>query len=221
MERWSLANALGMLVMTAVAGRVGELWPLSIVGVGLLGGLVLVGRGQWTPSGAFGVANVVTALRTGGVALLPAVAGHPFWMLATSLGVLAADGLDGWVARRSDSASAFGAFFDKEADALFVLLLSAVAVHQGRVPLAVIGAGLLRYGFVVVVFWWDLPTKTESRSSLARYIYGATVGALLFAFLPYPALAGPLASVATLALAASFARSLWQMWPRAQPSPRG
>jgi len=152
------------------------------------------------------------------MALLPLMAGHPVWVLATSLCVLAADGLDGWMARRGESASAFGAFFDKEADALFVLLLAAVAVHEGRVPLAVIGAGLLRYGFVVVVFGWDLPTKTETRSSLARYIYAATVGALLFAFLPYPTLAQPLASVATLALAASFARSLWQMWPHAQLS---
>jgi phosphatidylglycerophosphate synthase len=210
-----------MLVVTAVAGGTGLLWPVAVTGGALLGGLVLLGRDQWTPAGAFGPANTVTALRVGAMGLLPLMAGEPAWVFTVSVGILAADALDGWLARRDDSASAFGAFFDKEADALFVLLLAAVAVHQGRVPLAVVGAGLLRYGFVVAVFGWDLPTKTEARSSLARYVYGAMVGTLLFSFLPFPALARPLASLATLALAASFARSLWQMWPQMSPVRNG
>jgi hypothetical protein len=82
------------------------------------------------------------------------------------------------------------------------------------VPVWVIGAGLLRYTFVLTVFGLDLPEKTEQRFSLARYIYAAMVGALFLSFLIDPAWARPLVVGTTIALMASFGRSLWQMMRR-------
>lgn len=207
-------NALGMLVATGVAGWVWSLWPLLVVGGGLLGALILGSWRRWTPDGAFGAANAVTALRTAGLVAVPAVVGSPEGLVALGSGLLLADGVDGWLARRRNRTSTFGAFFDKEADALFLLVLCAAAVAEGRVPVWVIGAGLLRYTFVLTVFGLDLPEKTEQRVSLARYIYAAMVCALFLSFLVDPAWGRPLVACTTIALIGSFGRSLWGMMPR-------
>ena len=44
----------------------------------------------------------------------------------------ALDGVDGWVARRTRTASAFGARFDMETDALLILVLSALVWRVGK-----------------------------------------------------------------------------------------
>jgi phosphatidylglycerophosphate synthase len=216
-ERWSLVNAVGVLGAAAAAWGVGHAWPLLVGGGGLLGGLVLVAWGRWTPQGHFGAANGVTALRVGLLGLLPvAASAGPGALIGLSLLVLATDGLDGWLARRGDLHSEFGAFFDKETDALVLLVLCALAAFRGRLPTWMLGAGLLRYGFVVLLFLVPRAEKTEQRSSWARYVYGGMVLALLASFLPYPALYRPLVAVATGALVLSFARSLWRIVPRRQ-----
>jgi len=197
----------------------------------MLGGLVGIERARWTPAGAFGWANGVTALRAGLLAVLPpaasagpevliglsgllavlppAASAGPEVLIGLSILLLGLDGIDGWLARRYDLSSTFGAFFDKETDALFLLLLCGLAAFRGPLPPWILGAGLLRYGFVVVLFLLPIAQKTEARSSWARYVYGCMVGALLASFLPYPSLWRPLVAVATAALLVSFGRSLW------------
>jgi phosphatidylglycerophosphate synthase len=221
LEQWALVNAIAVLAATGAAGAVGSAWPVVGTGVALLGGLVVGARDRWTDDGRFGAANAVTALRLGVLALLPLAAGAPAVLIGGGLCFLAADGLDGWLARRDGRASPFGAYFDKEADALFVLVLCALAVQEGHLPLWGLTAGLLRYTFVVTVFWLDPPEKTEARTSWARYVYAATVGALLFSFLPYPGPGRALVALATAALTLSFVWSLWRMGARRQPSGRG
>lgn len=214
-ERWSLANALGVLVAAVGATWRASPWPLLIGGGALLGGLVLVARGQWTPRGRFGAANGVTALRVGLLGLLPSAAtAGPGVLLALGLLILATDGLDGWLARRGGLDSEFGAFFDKETDALFLLILCALAAFRGRLPVWILGAGLLRYGFVLVLFLVPPADTTEERATWARFTYGGMVTALLASFFPYPILYRPLVVLATGALVLSFARSLWRIVPR-------
>ncbi len=211
-ERWSLANAIGVLVAAGGAGWVGRPWPLLLGGIGLLGGLVVVSRENWTPQGIFGAANGVTAFRAGLLALLPpAAAAGPGVLLGLSLLILATDGLDGWLARRGTLESEFGAFFDKETDALFLLTLCALAAFRGRLPVWILGVGLLRYGFVVFLFLAPTVEKTEERSTWARYVYGGTVTALLTSFLPYPTLYQPLVALAAGALVVSFVQSAWRV----------
>jgi phosphatidylglycerophosphate synthase len=206
-----------MLLATVVAGGLQSPWPLLGAGGALLGGLIVVARRGWTPHGSFGAANGVTLLRAGLLAGLPPAADlGALPVIGLCLLFLGADGLDGWLARRADQTSTFGAFLDKETDALFLLVLCAVAAFENRLPLWILGAGLLRYVFVVVVFLLDPPEKTEERSNLARYLYGGMVTALLLSFLPYPTLYRPLVLVAAGALAVSFGRSLWWIVPRGQ-----
>ena len=88
------------------------------------------------------------------MALLAAALGEPHttalaWA-ATALAILtsALDGVDGWLARRSTLASAFGARFDMETDALLIMVLSALAWRWDRAGAWVLACGLMRYAFV-------------------------------------------------------------------------
>lgn len=213
-ERWSLVHAAAMLAAATGSVWLRGLGAILFVGLAMLGALVVTGRTHWTPQGTFGVANGVTALRVGLLGLLPAAAtSGPRVLIALSLLILGLDGLDGWLARRHTLTSEFGAFFDKETDALFLLLLCGLAAFRGPLPVWILGAGLLRYGFVVVLFLLPTPETTESRSTMARYVYGFMIGALLTSFLPYPTVYRPLVAVATAALAFSFGRSVWRIVP--------
>lgn len=214
-ERWSFVNALGMLGAAAIALWLRNSWPLLVMGGAMLGGLVVVARERWTPDGSIGAANAVTALRVGLLGLLPPAASAGAGpVIGLSLFILGTDGVDGWLARRRNTTTEFGAFFDKETDALFLLVLCGLAAFHGRVPLWIVGIGLLRYVFVLALFLVQSSNKTEERSTLARYLYGGMVTALLLSFLPYPTLYRPLVFLATAALFVSFARSFWRIVPR-------
>src|SRR5699024_2815612 len=107
-----------------------------------------------------GPADRVTLFRTvliGGVtamAVLSLVSGHPLcqWaVMGLALVAIALDGVDGYVARRTGTASPEGARFDIEADAALVLVLSIpVAALVGWWAVLI---GLMRY-FYVALAWF-------------------------------------------------------------------
>ncbi|MGQ2907769.1 MAG: CDP-alcohol phosphatidyltransferase family protein [Aliihoeflea sp.] len=106
------------------------------------------------PHEAFGPANAVTLFRAGLVALVAATlfAPAPRGDAALLIGglaflILALDGVDGWLARRTGLASTFGARFDLEIDALFVLVLSALAFTNDKAGVWVLLIGAMRYAF--------------------------------------------------------------------------
>jgi phosphatidylglycerophosphate synthase len=107
------------------------------------------------PFNRFGPANQVTAARAAMVALVAALVGEPLTratsVLATtvSLAVTLLDGVDGRLARQTKMASAFGARFDMETDALLIMALSVLAWRFERAGLWILLAGLLRYLFVL------------------------------------------------------------------------
>ena len=67
---------------------------------------------------------------------------------------MALNGADGWVARRTRTASAFGARFDMETDALLILVLSALVWRMEKAGAWVIASGLMRYAFVAAAIAW-------------------------------------------------------------------
>jgi phosphatidylglycerophosphate synthase len=211
-ERWSLINAAALTAATGAALVLRATWPLLAVGAGMLAGLAVLARFRWTPDGRFGPANLLTAGRLAALCSLPLLVesegGSPGVVLM-GLAVLGADGLDGWLARRYGLASEFGEFFDKETDAFFLLLLCALAAFEQALPAWIVGAGLLRYVFVLALFAVQTEASNEARSSAARYTYVTMIAALLAAFLPYPSIYRPLVAAATLALLASFAPYFW------------
>ena len=114
----------------------------------------------------FGAANWVTSIRAvAAVAFLAAglatladaglLSATLRWLIAVLATVmLCLDGLDGYLARRLGSASAFGARFDLEVDALMTLALALLAWVSGQAGGWVLLSGLMRYIFVVAGWLW-------------------------------------------------------------------
>lgn len=129
--------------------------------------VVIAGLSRHAPHHHFGVANSVTLTRAALTALLWGVIAElvfgdalildqqALWLLVfVATAALLSDGVDGWAARRSGMASDFGAHFDMEVDALFLLALSLLVHATGKVGLWVIASGVLRYGFVISGYLW-------------------------------------------------------------------
>jgi phosphatidylglycerophosphate synthase len=166
-----------------------------------------------------GPADRVTLGRTtlvGGVTTLvadsltrsePAAVLVPLAAVALSL-----DAVDGWVARRTGTVSAFGARFDMEVDTFLILVLSGfVARSLGGWVLAI---GLMRYAFVAA--GWVVPwLRAELPARYWRKVVAATQGVVLVVAasgLPPRPAAVALVALALALLVESFGRDVGWLW---------
>jgi phosphatidylglycerophosphate synthase len=223
--------ALALLAMVN-AGRAGTAAALATAGVyAPVAVLVLQAIAAPDAPSRFGSANVVTLLRAGIAALVTGLALEALatgtgllampgevgdlWAWAVPVGALLAlvlDGVDGWLARRRRIASAFGARFDMEADALLVLGLSLAVLASGRAGPWVLVAGALRYVFVAGGTFWPALSAPLPPSFRRKVVCVAIGIALVIGLVPAvpPTLAGVLAGAGVLALVYSFAvDTLW------------
>jgi phosphatidylglycerophosphate synthase len=122
--------------------------------------LVVARRGRH-PFPRFGPANVTTTVRALLTALIAGFIGEAASpanaTFAVGLGVVAAalDRLDGWLARRTKMASAFGARYDMEVDALLIQVLAILVWQHQKAGAWILASGLLRYVFVAAGWVWD------------------------------------------------------------------
>jgi len=140
----------------------------------------------------FGLANWVTlarclgalvflALGAGAAGGVLAIGARPRWIIvATAMAALCLDGVDGHVARRLGQASAFGARFDMETDALQMLALSLLVWGVGQAGGWVLFSGLMRYIFILGGWLWPvlslpLPPRQRRRSVCVAQIVVLTV----------------------------------------------
>ena len=149
-------------VVTATMATDLSAWfaPKALALFGAAAACVWRGLGAHQPHARFGAANGITLLRLALIALLAALLGETggpslAWT-ALGLATLAAvlDAVDGPIARRSQQASAFGARFDMETDALLILVLSLLVCALGHAGAWVLAAGAMRYGFVLAARPW-------------------------------------------------------------------
>lgn len=153
--------------------------------------------------GPFGAANAVTLARgliaawlAGLICTGPEIAVVGWWVAGAAALALLLDGIDGWLARRRGTVSAFGARFDMEVDALLLLVLSLLAWEAGRAGPWVLLIGLMRYGFVLAAYalpWMDAPLPPRFRRKAICVAQGL---ALALVFVP------PVPDAAAAALAA-------------------
>ena len=160
---WALGGVV-LLTLTALVV------PLSVAGwlaglVYLLASSTLVSLGL-VRRGAerFGAANAVTATRSmliGVVTALVATAvTQPIpasFLVGLVVPTLALDAVDGWVARRTGSATPLGARFDMECDAFLLLVLG--VFDASIVGPWILAIGLMRYAYVAA--GWLLPWLRE------------------------------------------------------------
>lgn len=221
--RLGLAAALlatpAVLTAQAVAGGVGG-W-LAAAGMMLATALALRGLASY-PHDRLGLCNLVTLVRAAMVAVLAALLVRPdgvagdvtlAWaVVGLALAGLALDGADGWLARRSGLASAFGARFDMEVDAALAAVLCLLAIASGKAGLWLIPLGTLRYVWVAagaVLPWLNGPLPDRFSRKAVCVVQIAALVALL-APVVVPPLSVLIAAGATAALLWSFTvDALW------------
>lgn len=176
-------------------------------------------------SHTLGVADLVTlsrAVLVGGVLALVVDrlwAGAPAAPLVALASVaLVLDAVDGYLARRTGTASRLGARFDMEVDAVLILVLSIqVAAAFGGWVLAI---GAMRYAFAsaaLVAPWLraDLPAS-RARKAVAA-LQGIVLVVACSGVFPRPVVAASLALALAL-LAWSFGRDVAWLWRHRAPA---
>ncbi|PKO51274.1 MAG: CDP-alcohol phosphatidyltransferase, partial [Betaproteobacteria bacterium HGW-Betaproteobacteria-21] len=173
---------------------------------------------RWTSiRQSFGAANRVTLVRAALVAVVAGTVLFPQALQGSALPIavlstlaLILDGVDGWVARRTGSASVFGARFDMELDAFFILVLCAMLVQLGKAGVWVLAIGAMRYLFVLAMHFLPWLSGTLPESFRRKLVCVVQVAALLLCLLPVvsPSLATAILALALAALTLSFAQDV-------------
>ena len=218
-----------LAVTVALAATVGLSEPGWVVGISFgVTANVLLARGL-ARHGADGLgpADRVTLTRAtlaGGVAALVADSfGRPTpvtTLVGLTVLALVLDAVDGWVARRTRTASALGARFDMEVDAFLILVLSVyVARSTGPWVLAI---GTARYAFVAAGWlmpWLREPLPPRYWRKVVAAIQGIVLTIAAAGVLPGRAIEAALV-VALGLLAESFGRDVWWLSRHRRVLPR-
>lgn len=183
------------------------------------------------PFDVFGMANTVTAIRAAGVSLLAGtlpvaqqlgdiqnnIGTTALWSMCALVAlVLLLDGVDGYLARKFQLESAFGARFDMEVDALLALVITAFLWRSGKLGPWVLGLGAMRYLFILASIWAK-PLQAPLFPSLRRKtvcVIQITALCLMLSPLLDARQAMLVGAVALLCLGGSFLRDiLWLYRP--------
>jgi phosphatidylglycerophosphate synthase len=232
---------LGGFLLVGAVGAAGLVTP---VGSGFIAGAMLpyaVGAllvtsqvGRHHPHATFGAANLVTLLR---LVLTSLVAGFAveiqltqavpsdaiLWsVFLVSLVTVSLDGVDGMLARRRGTSSAFGFRFDMETDAFLILMLAVAVFAVNKAGAWVLLSGLLRYLFVFAGWVWPALAAPLPPSMRRKVICVVQSLGLILPLAPVidPPIGALIAFAALLLLLYSFAvDTLWSLRNgAAQPS---
>ena len=223
------SKLVGLVVVIALANGARAALPLGdyyAIKAGVLFvavmGLSIGFLQQHHPHSRFGAANQITTLRAILVSLVAAFVGEPrlpgvaAGAVVASIAVTALDGVDGRLARRNGSASAFGARFDMEIDALLILALSVLAWRHDKAGAWVVLSGLMRYAFVAAgtIAPWLRATLPPSRRR--QTICVIQIAALTLVMTPaiQPPISTMLAGGALITLTYSFLIDTVSLWRR-------
>jgi len=218
-----LAAVIALATAARAALPLGDRYPLKAAALfAAIMGLSIGFLQQHHPFARFGAANQITTLRAILVALVAGLVGEPrlaavaLAAVGASVAVTLLDGVDGWLARRHDIASRFGARFDMEIDALLILALSVLAWRHDKAGAWVVTSGVFRYAFVAAgaVTPWLRGALPPSRRR--QTICVIQIAALTLVMVPavQPPLSTLVAAAALATLAASFLIDTVWLWRR-------
>ena len=205
----ALAATVGLSAAGWLAGTAYAVVLSVVLGVGL----------RRTGMRALGPANAVTlgrATLVGGVTALVVTsfaAPVPLPVLVTLVGVaLALDGVDGQVARRTNSTTKLGARFDMEVDAFLILVLSVFVA--GTFGWWTVAMGAFRYVFVAASWawpWLNAPLPPRFSRKVVAAVQGVALVVATASLLP-DAVAFLVLAAALASLTWSFGRDVQWLW---------
>ena len=200
------------------------------VGLACGGAMALaLARGRtYRGSDRLGPADRVTLARatlTVGIAALVAdsfAESVPVALLVSLAAVaLALDAVDGWVARRTGTASELGGHLDAEVDAFLILVLSVYVARSAGAWVLAIGAA--RYAFLAAGYllpWLRAPLPPRHWRKVVCATQGIVLTIVAAGVLP-ATVADAALGVALVLLAESFGRDVWWSWShRQEEAPR-
>ncbi len=217
-------GAAGVVVVSFVIGpwlqaSAGFPWKAAAV-FAVMMAVVVVTVEAHHPFSRFGPANHVTMIRAALLALAAALSVEPptaamaWWVVAATACLAALDGLDGWLARRTGLASAFGARFDVEIDSLLILVLATFVWRHDKAGAWVLACGLMRYAFVAagwVMPWLAGPLRPTFRGKSVAVGQFAGLSMALARVVPSPA-SDAVAAITLAALVWSFGVDVRRLW---------
>jgi phosphatidylglycerophosphate synthase len=215
-----MAQVLLLAALAGTAGLGGAGWTIGIACAVTMATALARGLAR-RPGERLGPASWVTLARATlavGVAALAAdsfVHDIPVALLVTLAAVaLCLDPVDGWLARRTGTATELGARFDGEADAFLILALSVyVAPACGWWVLAIGGARYLFLAGEWLLPWMRTPLPPRRWRKLVAATQGIVLTVAAAGVLPR-ALAQALLLAALALLAASMGECTWWLWRR-------
>jgi phosphatidylglycerophosphate synthase len=207
-----------LAVLAATVGLSAVGWAVGVASGAVLNAALAYGLARCGLD-RLGLADWVTLARATlavGVAALVADSLYGHTAVAVLVSVAAAsltlDAVDGWLARRTQTAAPFGAQFDGEVDAFLILVLSVYVSRFAGTWVLLMGAA--RYAFLAAA--WPLPwMRARLPPRYWRKVVAATQGIVLTvaaAEVLAPALNQAVLVAALVLLAESFGRDTWWLW---------
>ncbi len=184
MRFWVFTNAISLILAAIFTLLSGDPLFLSVFAFFSFGILILINipfLKTLYPWG--GTANRITFSRLIAVILLPGLYAFSFnnAILYTGIFIFFLDGLDGYVARKTNTQSKFGAILDMETDALFVLIFTFILWDSGKAGLWLPAIGVIKYLYSIIIFLLGLYQYDKVRTRI-----GPAAAFLLFLFLLFP-----------------------------------
>jgi phosphatidylglycerophosphate synthase len=172
-ERLNLVFSFAMLLALGIDFYYLNLLIVPIVALLffiVLGGIYFDEIKQLKPLG--GYANWVTSFRLLNLFLIIVLYTHltTLQLGLWSLMVVLLDGVDGYLARKFNHESNFGAQFDMETDSFFVAAISFTLYKLNLTEIWIIIPGFMRYIYLVLVFVLGLSKKEEILSKWSKHI---------------------------------------------------
>ncbi len=222
--------AVGLVPLLLAAGATGRRLELprdylvtAVAAYGLFAAAVqaLLPPQPWAGLGA---ANRVTVGRAALVLSLAALVLHAqalsstglWWIIGMATAALCLDGVDGLVARRTGTGTAFGARFDMELDSFLMLVLAGLVWRSGRLDAWILLLAAPRYLFVAagwLVPWLRAPLPQRMRRKAGCVAQGVALVVCLAPVVP-AGLAAAGAAVTLGLLVGSFALDVGWLYRR-------
>lgn len=186
LNQWNIIHSIAILMALIVFHLTGWYWPVLIVA---FLSVILLWTTQWytisniKPAG--GYANMLTLLRYILLLLIVAFSGiWPLWSLGLLFSIpVLLDGLDGYLARKLNHATKFGALFDLETDSLFMTLTGMILYERHNVGAWLLPAAYMRYFYVLIIAVLQLNRIQEKRTRFGPFIAFIMFVSLILEFL--------------------------------------